>query len=136
MHTSHAAPTRKDLRNFGLIMAGMILLFFGFLIPWIWNHRPWPLWPWMVSAVFVVVGLASPMVLGAVYRAWMKVGLVLGWINSRIILGVMFYGLVLPMGLIMRMMGKDPMARRLESDSPSYRVRSKKAPRDQLERPF
>ena len=136
MQASTSNPGRKDLRNFGLIMAGMIVLFFGGLIPWIWDIRPWPRWPWLLAGVFATTGLLLPAVLGPVYRAWMKLGAGLGWVNSRIILGIVFYGFVLPMGLVMRLFGKDPMRRKLDSNQVTYRVPSKQPPRDQLERPF
>jgi hypothetical protein len=135
MHAPQTAPSRKDLRNFGLIMAGMIALFFGLLLPWL-GPMPVSVWTWVVAAGFALVGLVLPAVLGPVYRVWMKLGHVLGWINSRIILGIVFYAFVLPMGLVMRLFGKDPMARRLEREKTSYRVASKPAPREQLERPF
>ena len=52
----------------------------------------------------------------------MKLGEILGWINTRIILGAIFFGVVTPMGLIRRMLGKDSMGRRRKSDAESYRV--------------
>jgi hypothetical protein len=135
MHSQDTAPSRKDLRKFGLIMAGMIILFFGILLPWL-GPLPRSGWTWVVAGVFAVVGLVAPAALGPVYRLWMKLGHVMGWINSRIILGIVFYAFILPMGLAMRLFGKDPMARRLDLGKTSYRVPSKCAPRDQLERPF
>ncbi|MCI0557030.1 MAG: SxtJ family membrane protein, partial [Nitrososphaera sp.] len=64
------------------------------------------------------------------------IGHVLGWINSRIILGFIFYVMILPIGLIMRLFGRDPMRRRFENRASSYRVQSKNQPNDHLERPF
>jgi hypothetical protein len=135
MHAQPTVTTRKELRNFGLIMAGMIALFFGVLLPWL-GPMPLSIWTWVVAGAFAVAGLVLPAVLRPIYRLWMKLGLVLGWINSRIILGIVFYGFILPMGIGMRLFGKDPMARRMDREKISYRVPSKHAQREKLERPF
>jgi len=114
--------TRKELRNFGLVTAAMLVLFFDILIPWIWDFDP-PAWPLAVGLVLVVTGLAIPQALRPVYAIWMRFALVLGWINTRIILGLIFYLIFVPAGLVMRAFG-DPMRRGIDSDSASYRVPS------------
>lgn len=126
--------TSKDLRNFGLIMGGMISLFFGLLIPWIWGLK-W-LWPFIVGAVFVLVAFTVPKLLTPVYHVWMKIGLVLGFINTRIILGVVFYTIFFPFALALKLLGKDPMARKLDAKMKSYRVKSKLPDVDHLRRPY
>jgi hypothetical protein len=52
----------------------------------------------------------------------MRLGGILGWINTRIILAIGFYGLFMPIGIIMRMMGKDPLRRAFDPKIQSYRV--------------
>jgi hypothetical protein len=130
----HTADKTR-LRQFGLIMGAMLVLFFGLLIPWIWDLGL-PVWPWAAATVFVLLGLAAPGALGPVYSVWMKIGDVVGWINQRLILGVLFFGIFLPMGLVMRSFRKDPMSRRLDSNAQSYRVRSRQPKMENLERPF
>jgi len=56
--------------------------------------------------------------------------------HTRIILGVLFYVLILPMGLIMRLFGNDPMARKWDKSAESYRVESVREPKERLEKPF
>ncbi len=124
----------KALRQFGLIMAGMIVLFFGLLIPWIWDFAS-PLWAWLVAAGFALVALLYPAILGPVYRGWMKVGAVLGWINTRLILGIVFFLIFVPFGLLMRLFN-DPMRRRLHEPVDSYRVKSQQPKVGNLEKPF
>jgi hypothetical protein len=70
----------------------------------------------------MALALAWPRSLTQVYRFWMSVGEVLGWINTRLILSVLFYLLFTPMGLFMRLRGKDPMRRTLTPEAESYRV--------------
>ena len=60
----------------------------------------------------------------------------LGWINTRIILSLVFFAVFLPYGVVLRLLGKDPMARRLDENIDSYRVHSNAASRDKMERPF
>ena len=76
------------------------------------------------------------MSLQPVYRGWMKFGLLLSKITTPLILGIVFYGLIFPMGLIMRLAGKDPMLRRLDDKLESYWIIREKAPRKNVERPF
>ena len=127
-------PDKKALRQFGLIMAGMIVLFFGLLIPWIWDFAS-PLWVWLVAAAFVLLALVLPVALGPVYRGWMKVGAVLGWINTRLILGIVFFLIFVPFGLMMRLFN-DPMRRKLHEPVDSYRVKSQQPKVGNLEKPF
>ena len=125
----------RELRQFGLVFAAGLILVFGILIPWL-ADRPWPTWPWLVAALFVTLALVFPRALAPINWIWLKIGHVLGWINTRIILGLVFFAIVLPIGLLMRALGKDPMARKFDAASTSYRVPSKPHPKEQMERPF
>jgi len=133
--TVNTNPDRQELRKFGLVFAGMFILIFGLLLPWIWD-KPSPMWPWIVAAVFIAAALLVPMALGPVYRLWMKIGHVLGWINTRIILGVMFFIIFAPVGLLLRLLGKDMLRRRLDTSATTYRIASEHLPRDRMERPY
>ena len=133
--TVNSTPDKQELRKFGLIFAGMFILFFALLLPWIWD-KPSPLWAWIVAAVFAAAGLLVPMALAPVYRLWMKIGHVLGWINTRIILGLTFVIFFIPVALVFHLFGKDPMRRKLEPDTKSYRIKSEHLPRERMEKPF
>jgi hypothetical protein len=73
-----------------------------------------------VGTLLVISAFVSPTSLRVVYRGWMALGQALGWFNTRIILGVVFYLLVTPMGLLMRLAGKDPMRRRYAPEADTY----------------
>jgi len=133
--TVNTNPDKQELRKFGLVFAGMFILIFGLLLPWIWDKSS-PMWPWIVAAVFVATALLVPMVLGPVYRLWMKIGHVLGWINTRITLGVMFFLIFAPVALLLRLLGKDMLRRRLDTSATTYRIASEQLPRDRMERPY
>ncbi len=128
-------PDAAGLRRAALTTAAVLALLFGALLPWLLD-RPFPVWPWAGGGLLAAWGLLAPASLAPLYRLWMRFGAALGWINSRIILGLLFYGLILPAGLLMRALGKDPLQRRLEADRDSYRVASKARPADHMEKPF
>ena len=125
----------KGLRKFGLVTGAIVVVLFALFFPWVFDAGM-PSWPWILAALLWIPALLVPKTLQPVYRIWMKIGHALGWINSRIILGFLFYVIVLPMGLVMRLFGKDPMARKLDMSMASYRKKSIIAPKDQLEKPY
>ena len=136
MNSTADNEQKAELRKFGFIMAGMIVFLFALLSPWLFGASHWPIWPYIVAAAFVIPAVFSPRLLRPVNSVWLKVGHLLGWINSRIILGVMFFLIILPIGLLLKIFGKDSMNRTLNKQSPSYRKLSKPRNRKHLERPF
>ena len=110
----------KHLRSFGLMVGGIFALI-G-IWPALWRGQPLRLWSLLLGGLLMGLALIWPRSLTQVYRLWMTVGEVLGWINTRIILGVIFYALFTPMGWLMRRRGKDPMRRTLAPEEESYRV--------------
>ena len=134
MSPSSETNDPKQLRQFGLIMAGMVISFFALLIPLIWEFAL-PLWPWVVAALFAALALSAPRLLQPVYVVWMKVGAILGWINTRLILGVVFFLIFVPIGIVIRTV-KDPLRRKLHEPIDTYRIKSKQPSVGNLERPF
>ena len=112
--------TTKQLRSFGLMVGG-IFAFIG-VWPVLWRGQPIRLWGLLLGGALIALALVWPRSLGQVYRLWMAVGEVLGWINTRLILGVLFYGIFTPLGLFMRWRGQDPMRRALTPEVDTYRV--------------
>lgn len=111
---------RKGLREFGLITGALFAGIFGLLLPWKFEWQ-WPIWPWLLFAALAAAALIAPMSLRPVYNAWMRFGLVIGSIMSRIILGIVFFLVVTPLGVLMRATGKDPMHRSFNRSAASYR---------------
>ena len=126
---------RKGLREFGLLTGAIVAVLFGLFFPWLLEASI-PLWPWIIAAVLGGWGLIAPESLRPVYGGWMKFGLLLSKITTPIILGTVFYLMVLPTGLLMRLFRKDPMARKFEKDADSYRIASHEVPKENVERPF
>jgi len=133
--TTHLIPEldRAGLRQFGLVTGSIVAGLFGLFFPWLLG-RSWPLWPWIVFVILAVWALIGPSSLRPVYRAWMRFGLLMSRVTTPIILGVVYFGIISPTGFLMRVGGKDPMARRLDDTSQSYRVQSRN--RKHMEKPF
>jgi len=133
-----AEVTTSDLRKFGFIMGGMIALIFGLIFPWVFDKTSenWPIWPFIVMAFFFVLAIAVPKVLRPVNHYWLIIGNILGFINSRIILGAMFYLMIFPIGMILKALGKDSMQRKLEENAETYRIITKVREKDHLKKPF
>jgi polyferredoxin len=126
-------PETKQLRSFGLLVGGIFALV-G-LWPMLFG-RGLRLWAIIPAGILLVLGGLHPTSLRSVYKMWMLLGHALGWVNTRIILSIVFYGMFCPMGFIMRLRGKDPMRRRYESESKSYRVPSSPRPGSHMLRQF
>jgi len=130
--------TTADLRKFGFIMGGMFALIFGLVFPWLTNRtmENWPIWPFIILAIFWLLAIIYPEILRPVNSLWIKIGNVLGFINSRIILGIMFFLLIFPIGLILKLFGKDSMNRKFNDKIKTYRKAVKPRNKEHLEKPF
>ena len=124
----------KTLRSFGLLVGGV----FGVIGLWPWLVRGQGTRAWALALCAVLVGpaLVVPRVLGPAHRLWMVLAEVLGWINTRILLSVVFFALITPMGVAMRLLGKDPMRRGFERTASTYRVNRTSRPPGHMVRQF
>ena len=127
-------PTVAELRSCGLLMGLLIAGLFGLLFPWLWSLKL-PVWPWIAGGLFILWALILPATLAPLFYGWTIAGGVLGAINTRIILALLFYLLFFPLGFLMRLGGWDPLRRAWKSDG-SYRIASKPADRKEMEKPF
>lgn len=127
-------PTPKDLRNFGLIVGGI----FGVIALWpmVFRGEDVRMWAIAASVALLIPAVVAPSILEPVHVVWMKVGHVLGWINTRILLGIVFYAIVTPLGLLSRMLGKDHMNLRLKEPVDTYRRIKEPRPATHMKNPF
>ena len=126
---------KKGLRDFGLITGALFAVIFGLLLPWKFEWT-WPIWPWVILAVLSLMAFSAPMQLRPVYRVWMRIGLAIGSVMSRVILGFVFFLVVTPIGIMMRATGKDPMNRQLDANVDSYREPMSENKSNSFDRPF
>ena len=119
-HESYDRPEEiqgSSNRSFGLVFAGFFAIV-G-LFPLV-AGGPIRYWALLTGAVFLLLGLALPSVLGPLCRLWMKFGQLLHRIVSPIVLGIMFFLVVTPIGLLMRLAGKDPLRLKFDREAGSY----------------
>nr|WP_281722668.1 SxtJ family membrane protein [Nitrosomonas nitrosa] len=134
MNHAHHHPTQKDLRQFGLLVGGVFAVI-G-LWPLLFRSESPRLWAVISGCLLIVLGAIAPQSLKQVHAGWMKIGHVLGSINTKIILGIIYFLLITPMGLVMRFMGKDSMHRTIARDAPTYRVIRAPRPRQHMRNQF
>jgi hypothetical protein len=114
---------RKSLRKFASTMCIGFLALAGLLII---RHKPSAAHILIIiSTSFLFLGVICPIVLKPVYIFWMKLAFVLGWINTRLILVVIFYLVFTPMGVIMRIFGADLLDKKISKDKASYWKKNK-----------
>ena len=126
---------RKGLRQFALIIAAIVVTVFGIVIPLLAGHGF--VWiPWAIGGGFATWGLVAPATVRPFYRLWMRFGMVMSAIVNRVVLGIVFYLILLPFGMVFRARGVDPLRRKWDPKLPSYRVTSDDPDPKQMERPF
>ncbi len=112
---------RKALRSFGVVVGGV---FVGIAALAVWRHEgmltPWAAGLGGVGAALVLLGLVAPAALRLVYQVWMGLAVVLGFIMTRVLLTVVFVLLVVPIGLVLRLLGKDLLRLHIDRQAESY----------------
>ena len=102
------APNFQE-RSFGISVGTVLVLIAAYLA---WRGRPVAPWVGGIGAVLVVLGLTVPQLLRWPSAVWWKFAQVLGYVNARIILTVAFVVVLSPMGIVWRVIGRDPLTRR------------------------
>ena len=107
--------SKKQLREFGFLIGFLLPFLIGWLLPAIGGHefREWTIW---VGIVSISLAMTYPRLLYYPYKAWMILGHALGWVNSRVILGLVFITVLLPIAFSMRIFGYDPLRRQRKGE--------------------
>jgi hypothetical protein len=135
--TADESLSVTELRNFGLILSGGIVAFLGLLFPLLRDRGIQLMsWPWILACILVIISLVAPGILGPVNRVWLLIGHVLGYINTRIILGIIFILIFTPVAFLLKALNKDPMRRSLDAQLDSYRIASNQPKPENLNRPY
>ena len=112
-------PSRRELALFGLIW----LVFFG-VVGWIVLGKTYSM-PvasaiWGIAVVVPVVGWIVPAVMRVVFLGMSYAAFPIGFVLSHVILAIVYYLVITPTGLLMRLFGYDPMHRRFDPDAETY----------------
>jgi hypothetical protein len=106
-------------RRFGLTVGGILCALALIFFLRHKHHIPYRVCL-TAGPTLLVAGLVAPVLLGPVEKVWMALARVLGFINSRILLSVVFFLLVAPVALLLKLLGRDPLARRRDPKASSY----------------
>ena len=125
-------PDRRRLRRFGVVA----LVAFAVVGAWVFlRHGLFGLTLsegaacvaayvlWGIAAVCGVLAAVAPRALRPLYLGLSLVGLPIGLVVSHVVMGVVFYIILVPIGLVMRLLGRDPLHRGFERDAETYWVR-------------
>ena len=116
----HIKTGPSEIRKFGILFT----VVFGLLAAYLaWKGSG--AWPWVLAgaAFFLVAGFSFHPLLRPIYTGWMRFAFVLGWINTRLILGLFFYLILTPVGLFMRLIGRDALHRKFDPKANTYWVK-------------
>ena len=108
---------KKTLKKFGITMG---IAFSLITILLIIRHKYSILPTSVISLVFFVFTLIAPNLLRPIYIIWMRLAFMLGWINTRLILFIMFYLIFTPIGLAIRLLRVDLLDRKIYKNRKSY----------------
>ena len=108
---------KKELRQFGITI-GVVL---GLLGSWfLWRDRDGGYLLLIIATLFLSLGLILPKLLTPLQKLWMTLAVLLGWLMTRIILIILFYLVVTPIGLLAKICGKDFLNRKFNKTAQSY----------------
>ncbi len=116
---------RATLVKFGYTMGTAFLVIAALIML---RHRHDPTAFQVLSVAFFCAGLLLPALLKPVYIVWMRFAFVLAFINTRLLLALMFYGIFTPAALLLKLMGKDFLDRKFPGNKPTYWIAKPEAP--------
>ena len=113
-------PSARELRWF----AGLLIAFFAGVAGLWWRRSGQTTGPVVMASVALVIGLIGLMIPAAirwVYVVWMVAVWPIGWAVSHVLLALIFFGVIMPIGLILRILGRDPMRKNFDRFAKTYR---------------
>jgi len=112
-----AKKNKKELRKFGIVMTIPLGIIGGILF---WRGQSAANYFLIIAALFLISGLLLPKTLSPIERIWMKIAEIISMVMTRVILILTFYLVITPVGLLLRLMGKDLLQMKFEPDRESY----------------
>ena len=107
--------SNKDIRSFGITIGIILFIISGLLM--YYGKESYQLIA-IVASIFIGLGLMLPALLKPIYFVWMTFAAILGWVMTRVILSVVFYLIITPIGLLTKLLGEDFLAlKKIKSDS-------------------
>lgn len=104
-------------KSFGIIFAVVFLLISLYLLE---ENKGLHLWPLIISLIFFLLAYLAPKVLSVPNKLWFKLGIGVGSIFAPFVMAVIYFSTVVPIGLIMKLIGKDLLRQKLDKNAKSY----------------
>ena len=108
---------KSDIQKFGYTIATILLIVAGFLV---FKEKESHQYLIIISSVFFCFGLIIPIILKPLYIIWMAFAVILGWFMTRLILIILFYFILTPIGLLGKLFGKNFLENNFNSSANSY----------------
>jgi hypothetical protein len=117
-------PGPRELRAFGKVIAAGFPILAALLgaSAWLRSHV-WPGWPLWLGGIGLLAGLVCmlvPRVARPLYLGWMAIGCCIGLVVANVVLAAIYFLIVTPIGLALKLAGRDPLRRKFESERQSY----------------
>ena len=109
--------TKRELRKFGLTL-GLVFGLIGVFL--LWQQKETFLYFIVSAAVLSLLGIIAPTLLLYLYKIWMSIARAMSWFNTRVILSIIFFLILTPIALIMRLFGKQFIELRWDKSVRSY----------------
>ena len=109
--------SKTELRKFGLTV-GTVLVIIGLVL--FYSEKSSHTYFLSIGGALIIFGVVVPKILLPIQKAWMAIAVVLGFIMTRVILSVLFYLVVTPIGLLAKLLGKDFLDRKIEKNKKTY----------------
>ena len=116
-HKQNIQVERGSEKSFGLVFA--VVFFLVGLYPLL-NNKDILLWPLIIALIFLLLSYLAPKILSVPNKLWFKLGLALGAVVAPVVMALVYFTTVVPIGLIMRLMGKDMLRQKLDKNAKSY----------------
>ena len=107
---------KKDLQKFGILLGTVLVIISTFFF---WQEKSYKILLTIGTTMFVLANM-RPVLLKPIYRVWMALSTILGWVMTRLVLAMLFYVVVTPIGLILRFFGKDFLDSKLNVSKKTY----------------
>ena len=112
--------SNKEVKNFGFTIGIILFLLSGLLM---YYEKDWYQLTAIIAASFIVIGLTMPILLKPIYLFWMTFAIILGWFMTRIILSILFYFIISPIGFFRRIIILNPFTSKIDNDTYwNYRI--------------
>ncbi len=122
-------PTPRDLRIFGVLMLGFFALVGG-IVRWRGTSPTVVYTLWGIGVGLTALYYAAPPLQRKIYFGWLYAAYPIGFVVSHVVMGVVYFLVVTPIALVMRLMGRDALQRRIDRDAKTYWVENRTGGRD------